>query len=108
MPRYRKSKNKKLVHDAKDFKHPYQLIHFFEVLKVFDNFSKDYFDNNELNFNRYSKLFHNAEIYLDSVMNKISELDLLKNSIILSLRLSFFKCVEKLIFSKLFKNSSFI
>ena len=56
-----------------------------EVLKVFDNFSKDYFDNNELNFNRYSKLFHNAEIYLDSVMNKISELDLLKNSIILVL-----------------------
>ena len=56
-----------------------------EVLKVFNNFSKEYFENNNLNLDRYSKLFHNAEIYLDSIMNKIIELKLLKNSIILVL-----------------------
>jgi len=56
-----------------------------EVLKVFNNFSKEYFENNNLNLDRYSKLFHNAEIYLDSIMNKIIELNLLKNSIILVL-----------------------
>ena len=56
-----------------------------EVLKIFDNFSKEYFENKELNFQRYSKLFKDAEIYLDSIMKKINDLDLLKNSIILIL-----------------------
>ena len=56
-----------------------------EVLKIFNNFSKDYFDNLDLNLDRYSKLFHNAEIYLDSILNKIKNLNLLENSIILIL-----------------------
>ena len=56
-----------------------------DVLKVFNNFSKEYFDNQDLNQERYSKLFHNAEIYLDSILNKIQNLNLLENSIILIL-----------------------
>jgi len=56
-----------------------------EVLKTFNNFSKEYFENKDLNYKRYSKLFKNAEIYLDSIMKKIIDLDLLKNSIILIL-----------------------
>ena len=56
-----------------------------EVLKIFNNFSKDYFDNSNLNLERYSKLFNNAEIYLDSILNKIKNLNLLENSIILIL-----------------------
>ena len=56
-----------------------------EVLKVFNNFSREYFDSYDLNFERYSKLFNNAEIYLDSIMNKIKKLNLLENSIILIL-----------------------
>ena len=31
MPRYTKSKNKKLVRKHKDFKHPYQVIHFLQT-----------------------------------------------------------------------------
>ena len=56
-----------------------------EVLKVFNNFSKEYFDNYNLNYDRYEKLFNNAENYLDSIMNKIKKLNLLENSIILIL-----------------------
>jgi arylsulfatase A-like enzyme len=56
-----------------------------EVLKIFNNFSKDYYENKELNVERYSKLFKNAEIYLDSIMDKIKELGLLEKSIILIL-----------------------
>ena len=56
-----------------------------DVLKVFNNFSKEYFNNMDLNLNRYSKLFHNAEIYLDSILNKIKNLNLLENTIILIL-----------------------
>ncbi len=56
-----------------------------EVLKVFNNFSNEYFNNYDLNFKRYSKLFNNAEIYLDSIMNKIKKLNLMENSIILIL-----------------------
>ena len=56
-----------------------------EVLKVFNNFNKEYFDSYDLNFERYSKLFNNAEIYLDSIMNKIKKLNLLENSIVLIL-----------------------
>ena len=56
-----------------------------EVLKIFNNFSKEYFNNLNLNLNRYSKLFRNAESYLDIIMNKIKNLNLLENSIILIL-----------------------
>jgi len=56
-----------------------------EVLKVFNNFSNEYFDDHELNYERYSRLFHNAENYLDSIMTKIENLGFLSNSIILIL-----------------------
>lgn len=54
-----------------------------EVLKVYDNFSKDFFDNRKLNEQRYDKLFHNAEEYLKEILKKIIELQLDKNSLIL-------------------------
>lgn len=54
-----------------------------EVLKVYNNFSKEYFDNREKNEKRYDFLFHNAEIYLQAILKKIKELELDKNSTIL-------------------------
>ena len=54
-----------------------------EVLKVYNNFSKEYFDNKKLNENRYNNLFSNAESYLEKMLDKIKELSLDKNSIIL-------------------------
>ena len=54
-----------------------------EVLKVYDNFSKDFFENIEKNKIRYDNLFHNAELYLEEILDKIHQLKLEKNSIIL-------------------------
>jgi len=54
-----------------------------EVLKVYDNFSKEFFSNRERNELRYDKLFKAAEIYLDKILEKIYQLELDKNSIIL-------------------------
>tara|TARA_B110000014_G_C20067558_1_gene556446 strand:+ start:112 stop:1239 length:1128 start_codon:yes stop_codon:yes gene_type:complete len=54
-----------------------------EVLKVYNNFSKEFFANRELNFKRYDKLFSDSEIYLESIFKKIFELKFDKNSIIL-------------------------
>jgi len=56
-----------------------------DVLKVFNNFSEEYFDNKTSNFERYSKLFKNAELYFETIFKKINSLDLLKNSIVLVL-----------------------
>jgi arylsulfatase A-like enzyme len=56
-----------------------------EVLKVYDNFSKEFFSNRELNLKRYEKLFMNAEIYLETILEKINKLNFDKNSIILIL-----------------------
>ena len=56
-----------------------------EVLKVYNNFSKDYFDNHDLNIQRYSKFFKNAESYFEKIIEKIYDLQLDKNSIILVL-----------------------
>lgn len=53
------------------------------VLKVYNNFSKEYFENRKLNEERYDHLFLNAEEYLKIILDKIKELDLDKNSIIL-------------------------
>jgi len=53
-----------------------------EVLKVYDNFSKEYFDNKEENEKRYGNLFHGAEIYLTEILNIIKELHFDKNSLI--------------------------
>jgi arylsulfatase A-like enzyme len=54
-----------------------------EVLKVYDNYSDDFFSNKEKNELRYDNLFEAAESYLDKILTKIYELELDKNSIIL-------------------------
>ena len=53
-----------------------------EVLRVYDNFSEEYFNNSEINKNRYDKLFKKSEIYLTEIFKKIHSLGLEKNSII--------------------------
>ncbi len=54
-----------------------------EVLKVYDNFSEEFFSNKEKNLLRYNKLFKASELYLDEILEKISQLELDKDSIIL-------------------------
>ena len=54
-----------------------------DVLKVYNNFSKDFFDNKEQNEKRYDALFVNAEKYLKSIMDEIKKLNLLDDSLIL-------------------------
>jgi arylsulfatase A-like enzyme len=54
-----------------------------EVLKVYDNFSDDFFSNKSKNELRYDKLFQAAESYLNQILDKIYELEFDKNSIIL-------------------------
>ncbi len=54
-----------------------------QVLKVYNNFSKEYYDNREQNDKRYDSLFNGAEIYLETVLAQINDLQLDKNSIIL-------------------------
>ena len=54
-----------------------------DVLKVYNNFSKEFFDNKEQNEKRYDILFSNAEKYLKSIMDEIKKLKLEDNSLIL-------------------------
>ena len=54
-----------------------------EVLKVYDNFSKDFFSNKSKNELRYDNLFQESESYLSQILDKIYDLELDKNSIIL-------------------------
>jgi len=54
-----------------------------QVLKVYDNFSDDFFSNREKNESRYDDLFHDAELYFEEIFTKITQLNLDKNSIIL-------------------------
>ena len=54
-----------------------------EVLRVYDNFSEEYFQNKKLNEKRYDELFKKSEFYLDKIFEKINSLGLEKNSIIL-------------------------
>jgi len=54
-----------------------------QVLKVFTNFSKEYFENRKENESRYDSLFCDAESYLEKILEKITLLELDKNSIIL-------------------------
>jgi len=54
-----------------------------QVLKVYTNFSKEYFENRKENEFRYDSLFHDAESYLEAILEKITLLELDKNSIIL-------------------------
>ena len=54
-----------------------------EVLKIYNNFSKEYFQNKTINEKRYDGFFSKAENYLEIILKKIQDLDLYKNSIIL-------------------------
>ena len=54
-----------------------------QVLKVFDNFSKEFFENKVANKERYDKLFIQAEKYLKTIQEKLFELNFFKNSIVL-------------------------
>lgn len=54
-----------------------------EVLKIYDNFSPEYFENRNKNKERYGKLFKKSEEYLEKILDTIKELKLDKNSIIL-------------------------
>ena len=54
-----------------------------DVLKIYNNFSEEYFSNKKKNESRYDELFCNAEMYLDKILKKIYSLEIDKNSIIL-------------------------
>ena len=54
-----------------------------DVLKVYNNFSKEFFANKEQNEKRYDTLFVNAEKYLKSIMDEIKKLNLQDDSLIL-------------------------
>ena len=54
-----------------------------EVLKVYNNFSKEFFNNREQNEKRYDALFNAATNYLESIIQEIKRLQIDKNSIII-------------------------
>ena len=54
-----------------------------EVLKVYDNFDENFFNNVEPNKQRYQKLFNKSEVYLKQILEKIYSLKLEKDSLIL-------------------------
>jgi len=54
-----------------------------EVLNVYNNNSKEFFDNRTKNKQRYDTLFKNAEIYLQFILDEINNLGLEKNALIL-------------------------
>ena len=54
-----------------------------EVLKVYDNHSEEFFENKEINKNRYKRLFVNSEKYLEYILNEIKKLKIDENSLIL-------------------------
>lgn len=56
-----------------------------DVLKVFNNFSTEYFENKSKNEQRYDELFKSADAYLKNILQKIYELEFDKNSIIIVL-----------------------
>lgn len=53
-----------------------------EVLKVYDNFSQEFFQNKNQNEQRYDRLFK-AETYLQNILNEIYHQELDKDSVIL-------------------------
>ena len=64
----------------------YQSIHtgmLNSVLKKYNNYSKEYFENKKLNEKRYDNLFRIAEEYIEVLGRKITDFDLWKDSIVL-------------------------
>jgi len=55
------------------------------VLKVYNNFSPDFFNNRQDNEQRYDLYFNDAKNYLRELLDEITSLDLLKDSIVLIL-----------------------
>ena len=53
------------------------------VLKVYDNYSNEYFENRELNEKRYDEFFRMAEEYIEVLVKKITDCDLWKDSVVL-------------------------
>jgi arylsulfatase A-like enzyme len=54
-----------------------------EVLDVYRNHSKEFFENVDKNKKRYSRLFQKAENYIESILDEIKKLQLDKNSFII-------------------------
>lgn len=79
--------NMKIKHDKENF---FLYLHYSKihteimnsVLKPYNNFSKEYFDNKEDNNNKYNSFFREAEIYLEKIIKHLIELNLTKNTII--------------------------
>lgn len=53
-----------------------------EVLKKYDNFSKEYFANRQQNERFYDKLFEAADEYLGKILEHLEKLGLVKNTLI--------------------------
>ena len=51
------------------------------VLKVYNDYSEEYFENRKLNEKRYDDLFRTAEEYLEEMEKKITDFNLWKDSI---------------------------
>ena len=47
-----------------------------EVLKVYNNYSKEYFENKKFNRKRYDELFKKSESYLDKILLFILVIDI--------------------------------
>ena len=54
-----------------------------EVLNVYNNYSKEFFEKKKENAERYDKLFKNAENYLEEILNEINHLGINDDSLIL-------------------------
>jgi len=54
-----------------------------QVLKVYNNFSTEFFDNRAKNEERYDQLFREAEKYLEKILDEIKKLEFDKNSLII-------------------------
>ena len=55
------------------------------VLRKFNNFSNEYFKNQDNNKKNYDKLFYDSELYLEQIFNQMESLNLLKNSLVVVL-----------------------
>ncbi len=54
-----------------------------QVLKIYNNFSKEFFENKKENERRYDILFHGAEKYLENIIEEVEKLQIEKSSLII-------------------------